>query len=244
MVNSGYDVRSFDPAVACWAVAARKAALQLDTSERRHGGTWFVGVDVLPNAPDGSVDGVPMPFAEMHNTWHAAQVSIVYPDYPKRDADETEAAHLFRVKRDAAHMDGLLPEGPKKRRHLREPHAFFLGIALNEAAASPLVVWEGSHLIMQAAFAKAFEGVAPQGYGDLDVTEVYQEARREVFDRCARLEIPTVVGEAVILHRHLIHGVAPWDGHAPNEGRMIAYFRPLCDPATWLAPETSGTIKT
>lgn len=244
MVKAGYEVRRFDPAVARWAAAARKAALQLDTSDRRHGGTWFVGVDVLSNAPDGSVDGVPMPFADMHDTWHAAQVSIVYPDYPKRDADETEAAHLFRKRRDAAHMDGLLPEGPQKRRHLREPHAFVLGIALNEATASPLVVWAESHLIMQAAFAKAFEGVAPQSYGDVDVTEVYQEARRTVFDRCARLEIPTIVGEAVILHRHLIHGVAPWNGRAPDEGRMIAYFRPLIDPATWLASETSGIIQT
>lgn len=235
MVNSGYEVRSFDPAVARWAAAAREAAIQLDTSERRHGGTWFVGVDVLPNAPDGSIDGVPMPFAKMHDTWHAAQVSIVYPHYPKRDPDETEAAHLYRIKRDAAHMDGLLPEGRKKRRHLREPHGFIIGMALNEATASPLVVWEGSHLIMQSAFTKAFEGVAPRSYGDVDVTDVYHEARREVFESCARLEIPTVVGEAVILHRHLIHGVARWDGHAPVEGRMIAYFRPLIDPAAWLA---------
>lgn len=235
-MKTGYKVRTFDPAVARWAQAARTAALQLDTSERRHGGTWFVGVDAMPNAADGSVDGVPMPFADMCETWHAAQVSIVYSGYPKRDADEPEAAYSYRLKRDAAHMDGLLPEGPEKRRHLREPHGFVLGMALNEATASPLVVWEGSHVIMQAAFAAAYKGIAPAQYGDVDVTEVYQEARAEVFARCARLEIPTVVGEAVILHRHLIHGVAAWDGDAPAEGRMIAYFRPLTDPADWIRP--------
>lgn len=234
MVKAGYEVRGFDPAVARWAAAARDAALLLDTSERRHGGTWFVGVDRLPNATDGSIGGVPLPFADMATDWHQAQVSIVYPNYPQQDAGESEAAYLFRLNRDAAHMDGLLPEGPEKRRHLREPHGFILGMALNEATASPLVVWEGSHLIMQAAFIKAFEGVAARSYGDLDVTDIYQEARREVFERCSRLEIPTVVGEAVFLHRHLIHGVARWEGHAPEEGRMIAYFRPLIDPAAWI----------
>lgn len=235
MVRSGYEVRSYDPAVARWAHAARQAALALDTSERRHGKTWFVGVDVLPNAPDGSIDAVAWPYAQMAPTWHKAQVSIIYPRYPRRDADESEAAHLFRLKRDAAHMDGLLPEGPKKRRHLREPHGFIIGVSLNEALASPLVVWEGSHVIMQAAFEAAFAGIAPQDYGDMDVTDVYQAARRDVFARCARIEVPTVVGEAVFLHRHLIHGVAPWEGTGPDEGRMIAYFRPLIDPADWLA---------
>ena len=236
MVGNGYEVRPYDPAVARWARAAREAVLRLDTSERRHGGTWFVGVDVLPNAPNGSIDGVPMPFSAMFDRWHAAQVSIVYPDYPKQDADEPDAAHHYRLRRDAAHMDGLLPEGPTKRRHLREPHGFILGMALNEATASPLVVWEGSHEIMRTAFAAAYKGVAPADYGDVDVTEVYQTARREVFDRCVRLEIPTVVGEAVFLHRHLIHGVAAWDGVAPEEGRMIAYFRPIVAPSEWIKP--------
>ena len=35
-------------------------------------------------------------------------------------------------------------------------------------------------------------------------------------------------GEAVLLHRHLLHGVAPWGetATAAPEGRMIAYLRP------------------
>ncbi len=56
MVKAGYEVRGFDPAVVRWAGAARSAALRLDSSERRHGDTWFAGVDVLPNAPDGSIE--------------------------------------------------------------------------------------------------------------------------------------------------------------------------------------------
>ena len=233
MVAAGYQRLGFDPAVARWAQAAHRAVQGVDRSARRHGDTWFVGVDVLPNDADGAVDGVPMPFAAMAPTWHAAQVSIIYPGYPGQDAGDTDAAHRFRLTRDAAHMDGLLPEGPDKRRHLREPHGFILGMALNAAKASPLVVWPGSHLMMQAAFSKAYAGVSSDKYGDVDVTDVYQAARREVFASCPRVEVPTAVGEAVILHRHLVHGVAPWAGDAPPEGRMIAYFRPQIDPADW-----------
>lgn len=234
MVTLGYQRLGFNPAVAQWAQAAHSAVQSIDRSLRRHGGTWFVGVDVLPNDADGAVGGVPMPFAAMAPVWHAAQVSIVYPGYPGQDADDTDAAHRFRLNRDAAHMDGLLPEGPDKRRHLREPHGFILGMALNAATASPLVVWQNSHLVMQAAFAKAYAGVSPRHVGDIDVTDIYQAARREVFASCARVEVPTAVGEAVILLRHLVHGVAPWAGDAPPEGRMIAYFRPQIDPADWI----------
>ena len=234
MVNLGYQVLPVNPLVTDWAVAAYQEVLKLDTSERRHGGTWFVGVDALSNATDGSVDGVPMPFAHMSPHWHAAQVSIVYDGYPSRDKNENESAHLFRLNRDAAHMDGLLPEHPNKRRHLREPHAFIIGMALNEARASPLVVWEGSQHVMTAAFRRIFDEINPVDFGDLDVTNAYQVARREVFDTCRRVEVPTSVGEAVILHRHLIHGVAPWAGDALKEGRIIAYFRPLADYDVWL----------
>ncbi len=234
MVEAGYDLRPVDPAVTAWAQAAYRIAQNIDTSERRHGDTWFVGVDALCNDADGSILDVPMPFADMAPHWHSAQISIVYPGYPKQDRDETDAAHRFRHDRDAAHMDGLLPEGPQRRRHLREPHGFIIGMALNDVAASPLVVWPGSHAIMKNAFRAAFEGLSPEAIGDMDVTDVYQTARRTVFQTCPRIEVPTRVGEAVILDRHLIHGVAPWSGPAHPEGRMIAYFRPIASYADWL----------
>lgn len=236
VASLGYMACPYDPRIADWAAAARRAVAQLDTSERRHGGTWFVGVDVLPNAADGSIDGVPMPFAGMVPEWHQAQVSIVYAGYPERDQVETDAAHRFRSTRDAAHMDGLLPEGSQRRRHLREPHGFVLGMPLNDAPASPLVVWDGSHLVMQDAFARAFKGIDPRNYGAQDVTDIYQAARRDVFKTCRRVEIVTPVGAAIFLHRHLIHGVAPWVGDAVEEGRQIAYFRPMVEPARWLNP--------
>lgn len=235
MEDAGYAVWGFDPGVAVWAQAAHRRALSLDVSEKRHGGTWFVGVDALTNEADGSIDGVAWPHRTRAAHWHRAQVSIVYPGYPQQGAGESDAAHRFRARRDAAHLDGLLPEGADKRRHLREPHAFILGIPLNEATASPLVVWPGSHVIIKDAFAAAFAGHDPETWGDLDVTDVYQAARRRVFAECERVVVPAHVGQVTALHRHLIHGVAPWDGTAPDEGRMIAYFRPLlADVRDWL----------
>jgi hypothetical protein len=166
---------------------------------------------------------------------HRAQVSICYPGYPQPSAEESPAAYQFRIKRDAAHVDGLLAEGPEKRRYVREPHAYILGLPLTPQSedAAPLVVWEGSHIIMGRMFREVFAGRAPETCPDLDVTEPYQEARRQAFASCRRIELPANPGEATLLHRHLLHGVAPWgeQATAPGEGRMIAYFRP--ETARW-----------
>ncbi|MEJ6398584.1 hypothetical protein [Yoonia sp. 208BN28-4] len=231
-----------DPVVA-WARAAHAVALEVvkTPGDMRCGGTWRVGVDEVPNAPDGAISGVPLTgpwegLVPLPRQWHYAQLSVVYPGYPKQDKGESDAAHRFRLRRDAAHVDGLLPEGPDKRRHLREPHRFILGLPLNTATASPLVVWEGSHQIMRQTFAAAYDGIEPADWGDVDVTDIYQAARRSVFDKCVRTQIHVAPGQAVVLHRHLVHGVAPWgDGSAPPEGRIIAYFRPQFETvADWL----------
>jgi hypothetical protein len=139
------------------------------------------------------------------------------------------AAYRFRLNRDSAHLDGLLPVGPEKRRYVKEPHAWILGLPLNraDAGAAPLVVWEGSHLLMQAALSPLL--AQADDPSEVDITDAYQAARAEVFRTCARVELPGAPGEAVILHRHLIHGVAPWGAEetAEEPGRMVAYFRPL-----------------
>lgn len=235
MTGPGFTVFDHDPRIARWAEAALEVARRLDLMPRRHGGTWFVGVDALPNDPDGTIAGVPLagPWS-VAGPWHQAQLSVVFPGYPGRDPDESESAHRFRCDRDAAHVDGLLPEGPSRRRHLREPHKFILGIPLNDIAQSPLVVWEGSHELMGQAFEKAFRGLPPREWGDVDVTEIYQSARRAAFDQCSRKTIHMRPGQAVLLHRHLLHGVAPWDGAAAEEGRMVAYFRPQGRFEDWI----------
>lgn len=247
--RDGWTVLPFDPATARWARAAHRVALgvtadpQMRARWLRHAKTWFVGVDALANAADGSIDGVPLqgPWQDLIDTavrLHPAQLSVVYPGYPGRDPDESEASFAYRRDRDAAHLDGLLAEGADKRRHLREPHAWILGLPLNASDASPLVVWSGSPAIIRAALARRFEGIAPRSWPDEDITDAYQAARREVFETCERVEVRAGPGQAVIVHRLAIHGVAPWSAaaSAPPEGRMIAYFRPvLSNLADWLA---------
>ncbi|WP_420863825.1 hypothetical protein [Algirhabdus cladophorae] len=237
LATDGYALVPYDAKVAKWAAAARQAAGPvLNDPDQisawlRHQGTWFVGVDALPNDADGSVGGVALEVAGVdHAHWHAAQVSVVYPGYPQQDPTETQANHRFRVNRDAAHVDGLLPDPATGARRLKEPHGFILGLPLNKASggASPLVVWRGSHLIMGAFFTEFFGDHPVETWADLDLSGPYKDARRRCFEQCARVELPAQPGEATLLHRHALHGVAPWaDGAtAPDEGRMIAYFRP------------------
>ncbi len=257
MVNwleRGWQVFPAESAVSEWLSGAGPAAIAACSDRRarrrwlRHGGTWFVGVDTLPNGPDGAVpSGRPLGGRALdaaravagNLSLHRGQVSATFPGYPARDPDESDAAHRFRRERDAAHLDGLLPEGAERRRHLRERHAFILGIAVTRAepGAAPLVVREGSHRIVRAAFAKAFRDHPAGTWGDIDMTEPYAEARREVFRRCPRREVHLEPGETVLVHRHAIHGVAPWaqDARAAREGRIIVYFRPeVAAPRDWL----------
>ena len=51
-------------------------------------------------------------------------------------------------------MDGILGIGTPKRRFVREPHAYILGMPLNnfDAGASPMVVWEGSIRFWKPSF--------------------------------------------------------------------------------------------
>jgi hypothetical protein len=167
------------------------------------------------------------------------QVSVIRPGYPQPWAGEGAAAFSFRQTRDAAHLDGLLPIGPDRQRMIREPHAWILGIALNDhsADASPLTVWEGSHLVLGSALRAALAGVPEADWADVDLTAPYQAARRVVFDTCRRVTVPLRPGQASLLHRLTLHGMAPWgDGAAATpEGRMIAYFRPMLPSvAAWL----------
>ena len=61
---------------------------------------------------------------------------------------------------------------------------------------------------MRAAFQQYFQGYAPEDWADLDVTEIYQATRRIVFETCERVEVVAKPGQAILLDRHLVHGVA------------------------------------
>lgn len=242
-----------DPALADWAAAVRPLAIELVPQHRdewlRCGGTWFAGVNILPNDGQGRIPGGPaLPAALTAEiaaltglpgwSWDRAQISVCHPGYPRRDGRDSDAAFRYRRNRDAAHLDGLLPVGPDRRRHLREHHGFILGIPLVETSpdAAPLVIWEGSHRLAARAFREILAGTAPERWGGIDLTERYHALRREIFAACPRVPVHAKPGEAYLLHRHALHGIAPWaeGAHAPPEGRMIAYFRP--DPHPGEAP--------
>ncbi|MGR3485991.1 MAG: hypothetical protein ACU0BF_11650 [Paracoccaceae bacterium] len=219
-------------ATRAWAAAAWPHALAAMEGPWRHGGTWLAGVDALGNAADGSVDGTPFPFATLAPDWHRAQISAVRPGYPAEDGSESAAAHRFRRDRCGAHVDGLLPLGPERRRHLVEPHAFVLGLGLTDGADAPLTVWEGSEAIVLAAFRAALHGAAtPEA---VDLTQTYAAARRRCFAECAPVRVPLARGEGVWMHRAALHGIAPWAG-PDGPPRVTAWFRPPAAIAGWLA---------
>lgn len=241
------------PEVTGWIAHARPIADAIAHDPQhanwlRHGGTWFVGVNLLPNDASGAVDGGPplqgeaMDFLRRYTTpapvaLEPGQVSVCYHGYPQASADESEAAFRFRRDRDAAHLDGLMAEGLAKRRFLRESHAFVLGIPLVEVSAgmAPFVIWEGSHEIIRTAFSRAFAGIDPARWHEVDVTEIYQTARREIFSSCTRVEVLTKPGEVYAVHRMALHGMAPWTA-AHTGARPVIYFRPeLAHMETWLS---------
>ncbi len=248
-----------DPRLAAWAESALPAARATVTDPaqaewHRYQGTWFAGVNALPNDHSGGVaGGAPLAGSAIdfiadtlgHATgkngfvWDKAQISVCYPGYPQPMESESDALHRFRRDRDAAHVDGLLRHGPERRRFLKEYHAFILGIPMVpfDAGASPFVMWRGSHEMMRSAFRTRFDGIAPERWTAEDVTDTYHAARREAFETCERVEIHAAPGEAFLVHRLALHGMAKWQDNAKAgpDGRMIAYFRPETGgPAEWL----------
>ncbi len=248
MVNAfherGWIKFTYDALLADWVARALPAA-RASVTDPAHAewhdceGTWFIGVDALDNDAQGRVTGsaalggaaIDLAYQQFGPIdLHKGQVSVIYPGYPRPRRGESEAAARYRANRDAAHVDGLKPTGPDRRRRVDEPHAWILGIPLTEASedAAPMVVWDGSHKVLGSAFRRALQNVPPHEMGDTDVTDIYQAARREVFETCPRIELPARPGESYLLHRHCLHGVAPWaeGARADADGRMIAYFRP------------------
>ena len=146
--SRGWTRFGWDCRTARWAEAAYAAgrkALQDPKLEHWYQceKTWFVGVDALPNDATGALGDIPLGGAAIDAitaglgpipTLHRAQLSVMFPGYPKPRAGEGEGAYRYRLKRDSAHVDGLLAEGPDRRRHLREPHAWILGLPAHHIA--------------------------------------------------------------------------------------------------------------
>ncbi len=85
---------------------------------------------------------------------------------------------------------------------------------------------------MREALAPIVVKDLPSQWSDIDMTLRYQSARKQVFETCRRVALPVQPGDATLLHRLTIHGVAPWgpEAIAAPEGRRIAYFRPEVPP--------------
>jgi len=189
-----------DETLQAWALRATpaaRAAVSLTANAKwlRCGDTWFVGVNALPNGPDGAVAGG-MPLTGravnfvrealgMSIAWDRGQVSVVYPGYPRRMESETAAAFRFRRDRDAAHVDGVLRRGAQRRRFLQAFHMFILGIPLVEVCAdnSPMVVWERSHELVRRSFREYFGDMPAERWPQEDVTDLYRTVRRTVFEK-------------------------------------------------------------
>jgi len=241
-VRIPFDMELFDWVSA--ALPAARDAVRAPENADWHvcEGTWFIGVNALPNAADGSVDGkTPLRGRAVETVaalgfstcrWDRAQISVIYPGYPRPREGESAAAFAYRRYRDAAHVDGLTRVGSGQRM-LREPHAFIMGVPLTQVGpdAGPLVIWEGSHEIMRGALAEVLLPAPSETWLDTDLTDAYQTARREAFKRCRRVFVSARPGEAYLVHRLALHGIAPSaprtpDAAASRDGRMIAYFRP------------------
>ena len=244
-----------DPLVEDWvsgALAAARATLDDPEQAQWHRcqGTWFAGVNALPNREDSSLDGQEPLQGEVIDfirsqlaldgfAWDRGQVSVCFPGYPKATPGESPGRSRFRREQDAAHVDGLLPEGEQRRRHFREGHGFVLGLPMVDFAAdaAPFVAWEKSHELIRVALRQRFRGIEASLWGEEDITEAYHAARDRVFETCRRVEIHARPGEAFLVHRLMLHGTAPWrDGaEAGADGRMICFFRPdVLSAEEWL----------
>jgi len=251
----GWCAFGHDPVLAAWVEAVRPVAEatlhdpELRSRWLRCGGTWFAGVNALPNDASGAVPGHDVPplagaaVAFIRSVlgldriaWDKAQVSICFPGYPRPWDGESEAALRYRRDRDAAHVDGLRRVAPGRRRKLGETHAFILGIPLTGTRpdAAPFTVYEGSHEVMRRTFRTRFDGIATVDWAEEDVTEAYVAARREAFETCPRVQVHGKPGQAYLAHRLVLHGVAPWGASTETGPRMIVYFRP--DPAAGQGP--------
>lgn len=229
----------YNPELEQWAKHTRPLAVKAAKHPEnranwlRSQGTWFVGVDVLNDyipLTGPTLKAAQYAMGQDHFDWGKGQISTCYKGYPKQDKNETSGMFNYRCNRDFAHLDGLKAVGPNRTRKMDEFHGFILGIPLNEtpAKAAPFVIWEGSHLIFRDMLATAYAGISPENWQHTDITEIYQKTRTEIFKTCKRVELHARPGEAYIAHRFALHGMAAWDKglDGPDEGRMIAYFRP------------------
>ena len=90
---------------------------------------------------------------------------------------------------------------------------------------------------MQTLFAAKLGQLPPQDWPGLALTAGCHQARQTALRDCRRVAVHCRPGESVVVHRHALHGVAPWGQQAAAgpDGRMICCFRPeLQHKQAWL----------
>lgn len=242
-----------DDGIARWLTHTRSAILATPNAPEhqewwRYQRTWFAGVNVLENDSAGAIAGGPalkgktVDFAysvgpERPPAWDKAQVSVCRAGYPQPMEGESDGVFRFRRDRDAAHLDGLLKEGARRRRSLKEFHTFILGIPASNFSegAAPFTVWEGSQHLVSRWLRETFSDIPKAEWAHMDLTDAYQKIRQEIFETCPRVIIPAHTGAPFVVHRFALHGMSRWEdgARADPEGRVIVYFRPPTDDLTW-----------
>ena len=122
LVQDGYTVFEHDVRVAAWAAAAGQTGQQVlaQGGERRHGATWFVGVDALPNEDDGSIGGVLSRLvsknrAVLHLIRHLSCESLLAPIPDTRIVLALIQQHIAIPL--GSHIDRMGSADPLHRRH-------------------------------------------------------------------------------------------------------------------------------
>lgn len=256
LVQQGWCRLPKSEALLSWAEALLDAAQTCMKAPENHQwwryqDTWFAGVNALPNNKIGAVAGLPpLPWSLLTLLADYCQTSVVeldqgqisglFPGYPQIDPQQSAAANQFRRQHYAAHLDGLVPLGPKRRRFLTEQHSFILGISLTSHPidAAPLIVWPDSHKRIQAWLIDSLSAQPEKHWHEIDLTDGYQHIRKQILDDTEPQALHLTKGEAYVMHRHLLHGMGDWpnaiaDPH--SQGRIIVYFRPCWhQPIDWL----------
>ena len=97
-IGAGWAVTRPDARIARWAAAAHPCAMAGIAAQPdgwRCGGTWHVGLEALPNGPDGALSGVAFPWDALPLVpapLHAGQVSVIRPGYPQAWHGESATA--------------------------------------------------------------------------------------------------------------------------------------------------------
>ena len=136
--EKGYREFGYDEQVAKWAEFAKKKGNRIlaDPAQLQKWlqceGTWFVGVDVLPNDSRGDFINTQFPnvfksFMSKINLkpYHKAQLSVIFPGYPKPRIGDSEAAFEYRRKEMRLTLMGFYQLVKKKTISCRAPRCNF-----------------------------------------------------------------------------------------------------------------------